>query len=512
MNRRSIEGQSKSLLGRALRVSALSLVAAGVIAGGCAGKQKTDAAEVRTPPDEPWRKERPASGESPDVKLPVFERETLKNGLQIYVIREAALPLVDVRLMVRAGSQLDGAKEAGLATLAWDMLDEGAGKMDALALADAVAALGTSVNIANGREAGSLSMALLKRNLEPGLELLATMAQKPSFKQDDFERVLKRHESTLKGRAGNPRAIAQDVFAATSYGTKHPYGGLGVGTAQTVAKLNARKAKSFWSKHAGPKTSALVFAGDITLEEAKTLAKKHFGKWRGRAKPPKAPKDPTSHEVTRLHLVNVPNTPQTVVLVGRPLAKHGDEDEWGLQVLNQMLGGMFSSRLNLNLREDKGWTYGAWSFVDRRAGMGPFGASAGIKAEHTADALSEFFKEFDGLLEGPKDDAELNAAKDNYVKSLPGRFETVSSMGAAGGELFLYDLPLDYYAQLPEQIKAVTAEDVKNAAQRALPKEKLNVILVGDKSVISGSVEALGVADIVEVTHTGEPVPAGDDS
>ena len=185
----------------------------------------------------------------------------------------------------------------------------------------------------------------------------------------------------------------------------------------------------------------------------------------------------------------------------------GDPDEPALLVFNQVLGGMFSSRLNLNLREAKGWTYGAWSAVDPRAGVGPFQAGAGVKTEHTADALAEVFKEFDALKsEGVRGDAELNAAKANYVKSLPGRFETLGDLASAASSLFMYELPMDYYATLPDRISAVTADDVKRVAERALVKDDMAIILVGDKAAIEEGVNGLGLGELLVVDPYGQPI------
>ncbi len=463
--------------------------------------------EPRVPPNEPWRAERPAPGEAPEVKLPTFEKATLKNGLTVLVATEPALPIVEASVIVRGGGLNESAREAGLASLTYDMLDEGAGDMDALALADAVAALGTSAHVWSGREAGGLGMQLLKRNLDEGVGLLALMAQKPRFESTDFERVKARHLSSLKSKAGDPRSVASDVFALTMYGEQHAYGWPASGTEQTVSKLNARRAKKFWSEIAGPKSSALVFSGDITLEEATKLAEAHFGKWRGRAQPPKAPKDPKPMGKTTLRVVDFPGTPQTVVVVGRPLLKKGDPDEPALLVFNQVLGGMFSSRLNLNLREAKGWTYGAWSAIDPRAGTGPFQAGAGIKTEHTAEALAEVFKEFEALrTSGVKGEDELSAAKDNYVKSLPGRFETLGDLSTAAGTLFMYSLPMDYYAKLPERISAVSAEDVKRVAERALVKDDMAIILVGDKAAIEEGINGLELGELIVVDPHGQPI------
>lgn len=484
----------------------LGLLVPGLVVSACTGSKenvRADGTKQRTPPDEPWRQNRPPPGEAPEVKLPVFQRAQLKNGLTVLLAEEHSLPIVDMQVVVLAGSVVEKPDEAGLSALTFDMLDEGAGDYNALSLADAFAKLGTNVHVSSGRESGVLSLDVLKRNADAGLELLSLMVQRPTFSSDDFERVRERHLSQLVQRAGQPGAVASDVFSLSAYGRTHPYGQPSDGTVETVQKLNARRAKKFWTDHVAPSNAAVVFAGDLTLDEAKALAEKHFGKWKGRAQRPKAPGEPGATKLS-IHVVDFPGAPQTVVRIGRPVLTKGDPDEPAFELMNQILGGMFSSRLNMNLREAKGWTYGAFSVAQAMRVKGPVLAGAGIKTEHTAAAVSEFFKEFARLSAESITEEELAAAKANYIKSLPGLFETVGAMGGAASALFVYDLPMDYYAKLPERIEAVTADDVKRAAERALVKDEMVVVLVGDAATIEPGLKELGLAEIVRVSPTGE--------
>jgi len=498
---------SKTLRARRAKFAG-ALLFTSVVAAACASDNSAEGdRKVRTPPEEAWRADKPEATEAPEVKLPSLTEAKLKSGLTVIVSEEHQLPIVHLSFAAPAGANMEKAREAGVAQLAWGMLDEGAGKMDAIALADAIAAIGTSVHIGVGRESGSASMKLLKRNLEEGTRLLSLMVQKPKFAQADFDRVRARHISALKERAGNPRAVAADVFDVTAYGKDHPYGWRTAGNEKTVGKLNARGAKRFFTNNVGPKNAVLVFTGDITLDEAVKIANTHFGRWRGRAKTPKPPKPSAEAQQLTLRLVDFPGAPQTVVSIGRPLATVGDEDEAAMLVMNQVLGGMFSSRLNLNLREDKGWTYGAWSRVSARRAPGPFSAGASIKSDHTAEAVAEMLKEFAALAEkGVKDDDELQIAKDNAVKSLPGRFETVNSTAGAAAGYFLSGRPLDYHQTLPEKVAAVTADQVKAAAARALKKDGLVVILVGDAASILEPVTKLELGEVMKVDALGEPV------
>lgn len=494
---------------RTTRILALALACglAGTL-GACAGSkaQTKETQASRTPPDEPWRKERPPSGPTPEVKLPAYQKAVLENGLTVLLAEEHSLPIVDVRVVTLAGSSHEGPEEAGLAALTYDMLDEGAGEYNALTLADAFAKLGTRLEVQSGREAGIVGLGVLKRNADEALRLLSLVVQKPTFGNDDFGRVKERHLSGLKQRLGQPDAVAADVFSLLAYGKRHPYGTPHPGTPDTVEKLTARRAKRFWSEHVGPATTAVIFAGDLTLDEAKALAEEHFGQWKARVRHPKPPADPEARKGLLISLIDFPGTPQTVVRIGRPVVKKGDPDEHAFEVFNQILGGMFSSRLNMNLREDKAWTYGAFSGVEPRRALGPVVAGANIQSEHTAAALKEFFAEFQKLRAETVTEEELRAAKDNFIKSLPGKFETVGGMTSAAVPLFVYELPLDDYATLPERIEAVTADDVRRVAERALVDDQMVVVLVGDASKIEAEVKALGLGEVVRFSPDGTPL------
>jgi zinc protease len=458
----------------------------------------------RTGPDEAWRKDKPAPGPAPTLSLPTFEKQELKNGLTVMVSHQPALPIVDVRLVVHAGSALESAKDAGLATLAYDMLDEGADGMDGAELSDAFANLGTRLRVGNDREGGGVATSVLARNLDPAVALLARVVQKPTFDKDAFEKVRGRHLSGLVAKKGNPQAQAFEAFGALAYGEKHPYGHPDDGTEATLAKIKVAAAKNWWASNAGPKNSALILVGKVTLEEGVALAEAHFAKWKSKAKRPAAPKPPPAVAGARLLFIKAPpGAPQTVMFFGRPLLEKGNADEIPAEVFNQIIGGMFSSRLNMNLREDKAWSYGAGSFLLPLQGVGPWLAGAGIKAEHTAAAVKEIVAELDRIVAEPPSAEELTLAKDNIIKSLPGQFDTVRAVGGAASSLFLYNLPLDHYATLPEKVAAVSADDVVRVAKLATAKEGLIGVLVGDAEQHLEPVKALGTFE-VELLEPGQ--------
>ncbi len=493
-----------------LTAAVLALVGSVVVVGAAAcatGDKSGSGAAKRIPPVEDWRKQRPAPAPAPEPKLPVFQSVELKSGLKVFVVEEHALPIVSLAFVARTGSAQENVKEAGLADLTYDMLDEGAGGMNAVALATAFQEIGTAIEAKAGRESGSVAVEATKANLGRAMELLAAVAQKPTFANEDFDRVKGRHLASIQADEGDPGRVAADAFAAAAYGADHPYGHAHKGTQPTVEKLTASKAKKLWSDTVGPKTGALVFAGDVTLDEAKALAEQHFGKWRGSAKPGKPPVDVKPRGGVKLYLADFPGAPQTMVRVGRPLVAKGDPDEAPLLVFNEILGGMFSSRLNMKLREEKQWTYGAFSQVELRLGQGPFLAGADVVTASTADAVKEVMAQFDAMKTAPPSDAELALAKEGWAKSLTGAFSAMPLKVFAASRIFVHDLPLDYYQKRVDAVRAVTAADVQRVAGRALVNEELVVVLVGDKATIEAPVKALGLGDPVAV-QIGTAPPA----
>jgi zinc protease len=486
----------------------LAVVAATVVVGAsCATSRDSQAGESRAAPREPWREARPPSGPALELKLPAFQTAELKNGLSLIVIEDHGLPTVRASIVVKAGAALDG-KEPGLADLTWDLVDEGAGTLNAQGLANAFADIGTTVSSDGGRESGTLSSQFLKRHIDRGFELLATVLQKPAFANADFDRVKKMHVDAIKAKEGEPDRIASETFAAEAFGREHPYGHAIEGTVAVVDKLKPASAKRFWSEFVGPKNAALILVGDVPLDEAKTRGEKHFGKWRGGAKTAKAPATPKLRTATRIVAIDFPGAPQTLIRVGRSLIAVGDPDEAAITVMNQVLGGMFTSRLNLKLREEKQWTYGAFSWFDARTGPGPFILGADVQTPNTGDALKEIFDQLDTLKTGGVTDEELAFGKANFMKSIPSLYALPPATEGAACELFALGLPLDHHAKLVTAVSAVTGEQAKKAAERAIVKEDFVVVLVGDRAQIEAGLKDKNLGEIVFLNRDGTPAPA----
>lgn len=484
-----------------VRLTACALALSTLCALACQSTGDKNANSGRVPPDEPWRSTKPAPGPVPEFKLPQFQRAELKNGMVLYVVEDRGLPMITAAIVVRGGSAQESAKDAGLASITYDLLDEGAGSMNNLQLANAFAALGTQLETENSREVGIIRVQLLKKHAEAGLDLLGTVVKKPTFAAADFDRVRSQAVARVREREGDPASIAATVTSSLVFGAEHPYGHDEQGSADTLGKLTVAKAKKFWSDHAGPKNAALVLIGDISLDEAKALGDKHFGK-SGSARAPKAPADPKTRTSMTIAIVDVPGAPQTAIRVSRASMARGDPDESAMIVFNEILGGSFSSRLNLKLREEKGWTYGAFTGSDRRRGKGPFGVFTDVETSTTADAVAEILAQLDGIKTGVTDD-ELARAKEGWVKSMPGWLGMPSAQVAAAGMLFGYELPTDYYAKLVEGVNAINGDAVKKMAERVIVKEDLVVVMVGDKASIEPKVKEKNLGDVVVVNKDG---------
>lgn len=491
---------------RDLRAAFAVIVVVGAfLANACATTAEKQERRERVAGNEAWRDTRPVAAAPASVTFPNYQRIDLKNGLPVVLVEEHGLPAVYVTVAVRGGTAMDG-REPGLANLTWDLLDEGMGELPAAGVANAFGDIGTVVDIGAAREWGTASIQLQRADLERGLELLSQMMRTPAFNAADVERVKKRQLASLQGKQGDPETLAWQLLMAEVYGADHAYGHPGDGTPASVEKLKQSAVKRFWSEHAGPKNAVLVIVGDVTADDARALAEKHFGKWKGGpSKAPKPPVAPKLRKGTRIVVVDFPGAPQTMIRVGRSFMSATDPELPQAIVMNQILGGMFTSRLNLKLREEKGWTYGAGSSVDARYGPGPFLISTDVQTDKTGEALVELFVQLDTLKTGGVTDEELALARANFVRSLPGLFAVAPLQSAQAVENFALGLPADHHQKLAAAVDAVTADQVKAAAGRAIEIDDLVVVLVGDRAAITAGLEGKGLGDVVFVNRDGTP-------
>ena len=448
----------------------------------------------------PDRTHPPQPGPPAPLRLPTIQKQKLSNGLPVWIVELHEVPVAQVNLVVLSGTANDPPGKYGVASLTAAMLEEGAGSRSALEIADAVDYLGADLGAATTSDLSAVRLHVPVARLADALPIMADVALRPTFQKDELDRQRQeRLTSLLQGR-DDPPTISSAAFARILYGKGHRYGTLQMGTAETIKTLTADDLRSFYASAFRPENAVLLAVGDITAARAMPLFEKNFGTWKASA-PAATEKLPATDEppARQVYLIDKPGAAQSQIRIGRVGVPRSTADFFPIQVLNTILGGSFTSRLNNNLREVHGYTYGAASAFDMRGSAGPFYASAGVQTDKTADALKEFFIELNAILK-PIPAEELARAK-NYVSlRYPSAFETTGDISRRLEDALVYKLPDDYFANYVQNIQSVTAADVQSVAQKYIKPDYLAVVVVGDLKTIEPSVRALNLGPIKVMT------------
>lgn len=457
-------------------------------------------------PDEAWRNEVPKAGPAPKIVLPKAQSLTLANGLTLIHHHNPALPLVAAELVIRAGASANPAHTPGLASFTASMLDEGTATRTAPQIAEELAQLGAAFSAGSGAENTLLSLHALKRNFAPALAVMADVLLNPAFPAAEIERQRASRLADLGQIHDDASSVADLVAAAALYGKEHPFGHGELGSEAAIKATTRAQMLAFWQQHYVPNNAALVIAGDITLEEARALAELRFGAWqRGAVSAPAAVTPATtSANAVVVHKDDASQTALQVTLIG---TDRKSPDFAALEVMNAALGGLFTSRINNTLREEKGYSYGVYSQFDYRRTPGPFEIAGSVRTSATGASVTEIFREVKAMREHLLPADELETARNAQVLSLPGHFETNEGIGASLAALFAFDLPLDYYSTLAERYASVTAQQVQDVARRYLKPEKLLVVAVGDRKKIEPQLRKLKIGIIEVRTTNGDKRP-----
>lgn len=445
------------------------------------------------------RSKPPELGPAPALKLPAIQKRALSNGLPVWVVESHEVPLVQVNLVVRAGSGDDPKGKFGVASLTAAMLDEGAGPRNSLEIADAIEFLGATLTTTSGFDASAIRLNVPVARLGDALPIMADVALRPTFPNADLDRLRQERLTSLLQARDEPESIAPMAFALRVFG-ENRYGTSQLGTSLTLKAFVPADLRTFHSTYYQPSNSTLVVVGDITADAAVAQLEKPFGGWKNTATV-KRTAVPAAPQIARgeIVIVDVPGAEQSQVRIGWVGVSRSTPDYYTLQVLNTILGGSFTSRLNQNLREEHGYTYGASSRFDMRLSPGAFAAGAGIQTDKTADALREFFKELNDIAK-PIGEEELTKAKNYVALGFPAQFETTGDLASNLEEMIVYDLPEDYFEQYVPRIRAVTANDVEKAAQRYIQPSKFIVIVAGDRKEIEPGIKALNLAPVRSIS------------
>ncbi|MCP4661530.1 MAG: insulinase family protein [bacterium] len=452
------------------------------------------------------RSQLPEPGESPEVSFPELERTTLSNGLEVILAERHAIPVVSFFLLLDAGYAADQFGIRGTARLALDMLDEGTTSRTALEISDEQSRLGATLRAASNLDMSIVTLSALKENLPGSLELFADIVLNPAFPAEDFERLKRQQLAGIQREKARPMGMALRVFPKLLYGDDHAYGMplSGSGTQASVASLGREEMQKFHRTWFKPNHATLVVVGDTTLGEITPQIEKLFRAW----KPGDVPEKniaPVEHQAqSTIYLLDRPGSIQSIIFAGHAAPPKANPHEIAIEVMNQIFGGGFSSRLNLNLREDKHWSYGAASFVIDSQGQRPFIVFAQLQADKTKEAMMEIQREFEEILaERPPTAEELDTAQAQNSLTLPGRWETARSVGFSIVELARFGLPDDFWATYAERVRGLTVAEVSQAAAELLRPEGILWVVVGDRAMIEGGVRELGFGEIRYVDADG---------
>lgn len=427
------------------------------------------------------------------LKLPAIQKFALSNGLKVMLMEKHQVPLVQLNLTIKAGSVNDPADKVGLANLTFDMLDEGAAGKTSLEIADAIDFLGASIRTGAGTHSSSVSLHTPLSKFDEAFKIMSDIVLRPDFPQKELDRKKKDRLTSLMQMHDQPTAIAGAAFNKILFGKDHPYGRMA--DENTIKNFSVDDLKTFYKKQFAAGNAYFVAVGDIKADELKKKLEAAFGKWaKGDVKEEKVKE---AAQVTNriVYLIDKPGAAQSVISIGRIGASRLTPEYNALVVMNTILGGSFTSRLNNNLREVHGYTYGASSRFAFRPIPGSFSASSSVQTEVTDKALSEFFNELNGIRE-PIPADELNRGKNLVALSYPGNFQSVAEVAGQLDEMIQYNLPENYFDNYVSSVLKVTNDEVTTAAKKYIVPEQMVVIVVGDRAKIEEGIKALNLGEI----------------
>jgi predicted Zn-dependent peptidase len=458
--------------------------------------------KTQAPVDNSWRATTPEPLAPRAFQLPEAQTATLSNGIEVSVVENHEMPLVNVRLAFDQGGWTDK-DHVGLASVTLDMLNEGAGDYDAAGISKATKALAANIGCGAGDDSASVSLNVLAKNMEPGLDLLATVMLEPTFEQDDWDIMKMDRIAGLASARNNPSSMAGRAKDRLQYGDT--YKGM-LKTEEDYESMTTEMMRDWWSTHLTPGNARIYVGGDTSLEAVMPMLEARFGAWTGAASDAAKPSSVAANvDQTTIFLVDKPGAPQSVINAFRRLDISPTSDAWfDTYMANMMFGGMFSARLNLNLREEKGWTYGARSGVRSDYTRGTWTASTSVKTDTTADSISEILREVsEAKTTRPFTAEELENASGYLLGSRPVRYENA---GTLLGELqgnWLYGLPDDWITAYADNIRAVTLEGAQAAWTEHIQAAEISILVVGDKATILEGLQGLGLT-IVYLDSDGE--------
>jgi zinc protease len=459
-------------------------------------------AEARLPGPEP----------APRFALPQLQRRRLTNGLDVLIVEHHELPVVTMNLVVRSGSAADPSDRTGLANAVANLLDEGTATRSALDISEQLSAIGAQLGTSANWDASNVTLTTLTKHADAALDIFSDVVLRPAFADAELARFRASRLTALAQRRDDATAIAGVIYPSILYGANHPYGRLAQGDEASTRALKAADLRAFYSAHYVPNNSSLIVVGDVRPDEVVAKLERALGTWKPGTVPSVQLDAPAPRDKTVIYLVDKPGAAQSVINIGHVGVARSSADYFPLLVLNTILGGQFMSRVNLNLRENKGYTYGARTVFDYRRGAGPFSASAGVQTAVTKESVAEFLRELRGIRgDIPVTESELEAAKRSLTLGYPRTFETPAQIAARLADIALYGLPDNYFNNYVASIEQVKLADISRVANAAIDPSRLAILVVGDRKVIEPglrSLDGLG-STITHLDVEGRPLTEG---
>ncbi|WP_115868677.1 M16 family metallopeptidase [Marinoscillum furvescens] len=452
------------------------------------------------------RSKLPDVGPAAEVKFPDLQRATLSNGMKVVLAERKTVPLIEFRMILDAGYAADQYAKAGTANLTLNMLDEGTKTRSSLQINEELSLLGANLGTGSNLDQSFVSMSALKANFDQSLALFADVVLNPSFPEADFERVKKQQLVGIQNEKKSPVSMALRTLPKFLYGASHAYGNplTGSGYEETVAEITREDLMKFYDSWFKPNNATIVAVGDITLDELTEKLNDQFKKWKKGEVPTKNLSSVGSPNKNKIYVMDKPEALQSVIIAGHLTNPYGEANEIAVSMMNNILGGEFTSRVNMNLREDKGWAYGAFTFLYSAKGQRPFLAYAPVQTDQTAPSMQEIMKEINGYLgDNPATNEEFEKTQKNEVLSLPGQWETMNAVESSMANIVRYDLADDYYQTYASEVRGLTLDEVRSTAQKIIDPKKMTWLVVGDSKKITDEIKALGYGEVILIDSDG---------
>jgi zinc protease len=451
------------------------------------------------------RKKLPDLGTPVPSSFPALQKATLKNGMNVILVQRKGVPTIVGNLIVNGGFSTDVLSKSGMASLAMDLLDEGTKTLSSLQINEKLQLLGASLNTRAGLDVSTVSFSTLTQTFDPTLDIFADVLLNPAFSQKEFDRLKKEHLDNILQEKSQPFGIAVRVFPKILYGTGHPYSNPlgGSGYQSTVEAISLEEIRNYYSTWFKPNNATLIIVGDVDMGTLIPALESKLAAWKKGDVPKNAIAQIKGGAGKKIYLIDRPESSQSIVFAGYLIGPYGQVFQPALEALNNVLGGDFISRLNMNLREDKHWSYGAGSFVMNARGQRPLLAYVSVQMDKTKESIQEIQKELTAMTaDKPVTNDEFNRVQKNMILQLPGMWETNSSVAGSMVEKVMFGLPDDYFKTYDSKIRNLTCDELQKLTKVVILPDQVTYFVVGDKSKIIDSLKETGY-EIIEVDADG---------